>query len=131
FSKDRDDLWTCPWVLSGEGSWKLVSVPLQKFRDSNQPGDGRFNITYKEGKLFVFLFSFADISAVPAAPGMSFDFICFSKNALTASSTFDPAPAAPGSFCALGAWSPEGNTGNFSDIAGAFMKNFSSTKKLG
>ena len=62
-----------------------------------------------------------------------FDFICFSEGKLkTGKETFDAPHADNSDFCNLGAWSKEGNTANFSDIASAFENNFDKNqKKLG
>jgi beta-mannanase len=131
FNKERDDIWTNKLSVKGKGGWQLVSIPLLMFSDSNQPGDGVFNISYKEGKLFVFLLSFENIKQLPVNRPMYFDFLCFSKGILPVSGLFEPVPAPPGSFCTLGAWSAEGNSANFLDIASEFEKNFKGGKKIG
>jgi hypothetical protein len=131
FNKDRDDIWSYTVTAEGKGAWELLSLPLLRFRDANQAGDGTFNVSYKEGKLFVFLVSFDNMKQIEAGRELYFDFICFSKGVLPQSALFEPPAAAPGSFCSLGAWSAEGNTANFLDIADAFEKNFAGGKSIG
>jgi beta-mannanase len=106
---------------------------LSKFKDGNNGGDGRFNVSYKEGKLFVFIISFVHSKKGKKNQSWFFDFICFSKGPLqTGLSEFDAPAASSSDFCSLGAWSKEGNSANFSDIAKSFEANFKkSNKQLG
>jgi beta-mannanase len=144
YEKEQDDSWIYLQKLetqtTGE-NWKLISIPLNKFTDSNQGGDGMFNISYEKGKLFCLIITFVDepsnaLSKVSSeyskgTQAWSFDFICFSKGKL-----ISPI-AAKNDFCSLGAWSKEGTPGNFYDIAFGFESNFNSGaqkdtgKKLG
>ena len=134
FEKDNDDSWYTTTKLENKDEWQLISIPLLEFKDENNGGDGKFNISYKEGKLFTFIINFAD--TVPPITNGSiwyFDFISFSKGRLpTGLSLFDPPSAGKNDFCSLGAWSEEGNTGNFIEIAGNFENIFKngSNKKL-
>ncbi len=130
FEKESDDLWTCsvkPWKKAGSG-WTLVSVPLSAFKDDNPGGDGTFNISYKKGRLFAIVFSFAHSKNDQT---WAFDFICFSRGKLQQGKDLFSAPAPdPGAFCSLGAWSKEGNSAQFSSIPASFEGSVGSGKKL-
>ncbi|MDQ3047710.1 MAG: hypothetical protein M3R27_09200 [Bacteroidota bacterium] len=133
YDKYEDDSWTVSQKLEQKDAWNLISIPLSKFNDSNKEGDGIFNINYKEGKLLCFIISFTTLEN-RTGQTWSFDFICFSQGKLpTGKGIFDPPSASPDDFCALGAWSKEGNAANFTEIANAFEGNFkaSTGKKLG
>ncbi|MEW6470204.1 MAG: glycosyl hydrolase [Bacteroidota bacterium] len=130
FSKNNDDLWIHVHKPAFKNSWQLVSIPLHQFKDDNYGGDGLFNVSYKKGKLFSLVIGLAGKSS--ALQYWCFDFICFSKNKLPLGKDLFSAPAAqPGDFCSLGAWSKEGNTANFADIAYGFEKHYGFEKKLG
>ena len=136
YNKEQDDSWNYVHKISNQNTWELISIPLTKFKDSNKSGDGIFNINYKEGKLLTFIISILDPIPSPAMEGsnLSFDLICFSKGALPrGSGLFDAPLASANDFCILGAWSKEGNSANFTDIATNFESYFksSSDKKLG
>jgi hypothetical protein len=115
FEKESDDNWICRITTKGDAGWKLISVPLKKFDDDNDGGDGKFNCTYKEGKLLCFIISneeqFEDEFSA------SFDMICFSEGELTE-------PKESRSLCGLGLWSEEGNKADFSGIATTYEKLF-------
>jgi beta-mannanase len=129
FDSKHDDAWFCNYKIDHKG-WKLVSIPLSKFKDGNPGGDGNFNVSYKQGKLFVFIISFVHSKKAKKNQSWQFDFICFSKGPLpTGAGLFDPPVAAPSDFCSLGAWSKEGNSANFSDIAKSFEANFKKCDK--
>jgi hypothetical protein len=133
YEKEMDDAWTYMYNPEIKKGWQLVSIPLSKFKDGNTGGDGTFNIGYKTGKLFCLLMSFDDPAFLKSKHVLFLDFICFSKGALpVGSNLFDAPVAASNSFCALGAWSGEGNSANFVDIATVFENNFKPLgKKLG
>jgi beta-mannanase len=146
YEKDQDDSWTYIQKIEPQTSseyknaWKLISIPLNKFIDDNKGGDGIFNISYEEGKLFCFIVSFQDQSEKPLPEENNskkiqscyFDFICFSKGKLpTGKEVVDIPSAAESDFCNLGAWSKEGKPGDFCDIAYGFQNNFDPNKKLG
>ncbi|MCW3078201.1 MAG: hypothetical protein JWO32_2810, partial [Bacteroidetes bacterium] len=133
YQKEMDDSWTFLHTLEPKKGWELVTIPLSKFKDANQGGDGVFNVGYKKGKLFTFLISFTDAAFLKKKHILFFDFISFSKGALpTGATIFDAPPANVNDFCSLGAWSQEGNSANFADIAVGFENNFKpSEKKLG
>lgn len=133
YEKDNDDAWNYFQKINNKNNWQLISIPLNKFKDANKGGDGKFNINYKEGKLLTFIVNFVG-SNKPVSQNWSFDFICFSKGRLpTGTGLFDASLAAPTDFCNLGAWSKEGNQADFTDIATTFESYFksSSDKKLG
>lgn len=151
YEKELDDSWNYvhkfePKIPSATSpnaqmDWELISIPLNKFKDSNTSGDGIFNINYKKGKLFCLIISFSNPSQLPA-PSIPdnnkqtwyFDFISFSKGSLpTGYGILNFPSAVPEGFCNIGAWSKEGNEAKFSDIATNFEKTFntSSDKKLG
>ena len=134
YTKERDDAWTYMYGSGNNNTWKLVSIPLYKFKDSNRGGDGIFNINYKQGKLICFLISFTSDSHSKNDQSWSFDFISFSEGKLpTGATLFDAPPSPPGAFCNLGMWSKEGNEGKFTDIAAGFENElkYGSEKKLG
>ena len=134
FENQHDDSWYNIVEFENKNEWQLISVPLLEFRDDNNGGDGKFNISYKEGKLFTFIVNFVD-TVIPLTNGniWYFDFISFSKGILpTGLTLLDPPAAGKDDFCLLGAWSEEGNVGNFLEIAGNFENIFKegANKKL-
>jgi beta-mannanase len=133
YQKEKDDSWIVIENFSGKNSWELVSIPLSSFRDGNPGGDGTFNVNYKHGRLLCIILTFENVSQIPQRQAFYFDFLCFSKGKLpVGGNIFDPVPASQEDHCSLGAWSEEGNSANFTDIAKSFEKNFTpSSKKLG
>jgi hypothetical protein len=134
YDKGSDDSWQYTFSSTKKDEWELVSIPLSAMKDMNPGGDGIFNISYKSGKLLCFVVTFAAPEKSRNSRYWLFDFICFSKGKLSTGETlFDAPVAVPGNACSLGAWSKEGNTANFSDIAANFESNFSNAcdKKLG
>jgi hypothetical protein len=132
YKKEQDDVWACCQKIENKGAWQLISIPLSKFVDSNPGGDAGFNISYHHGKLCVVLFSLEDAKAVKNNNSWYFDFLSFSKGPLPqGAGLFQPPAAEPGDFAVLGAWSAEGNTANFADIAKTFENNFNREKTLG
>ena len=115
YEKNNDDSWNYLYKIDTKDTWQLISIPLNKFVDANKGGDGIFNINYKEGKLLTFIINFVDSKhSKITAQNWSFDFICFSKGQLpTGPRLFDAPIASINDFCNLGAWSQEGNSGNF------------------
>lgn len=133
YEKQSDDSWTYILQITEKNRWQLISIPINKFRDSNPGGDGKFNCNYKEGKLLTIVID-CNKSLRLKHESYSFDFICFSKGPLpTGPELFDAPAASDSSYCMLGAWSKEGNTANFTEIATNFETcfNSSSDKKLG
>lgn len=125
YTKEMDDTWAYTLPLESKKGWDLISIPLNKFKDANQAGDGTFNVGYKKGKLFTFIVTFTEKDFLANKHTLYFDFISFSKGKLpTGQTIFDAPPAAADDFCTIGAWSIEGNTANFSDIAAAFESHF-------
>lgn len=132
YKKENDDSWFYFKKLDIKDSWQLISLPLNQFKDNSKSGDGIFNISYKEGKLFSLIITFTGHNNQRNYLAWSFDFFCFSQGKLPVRTViFAPPSADAGDFCSLGAWSKEGNTADFSDIASGFEKNFNSEKKLG
>jgi beta-mannanase len=146
YEKEYDDAWIYTVMLGSEHgdagtSWQLISIPLNKFKDENSGGDGKFNIGYKNGKLLCMIISFADSlktgikTGVPSTnQNWAFDFFCFSKGKLpTGNTQTEPPAVSSDNYCSLGAWSKEGITEDFIDIASSFEKTFKqgSDKKLG
>ncbi|MBA3664937.1 MAG: hypothetical protein H0W61_12115, partial [Bacteroidetes bacterium] len=130
YQKEMDDTWWYLHILEVKRGWQLVSIPLNKFKDGNAGGDGTFNVGYKTGKLFSFIMSFPEVDFLKTKHILYFDFISFSKGKLpTGTSIFDPPVPVPDAFCSLGAWSEEGNSANFSNIALAFENNFKPVEK--
>ena len=137
YEKEQDDSWTFIQTLDKKNNWELISIPLINFKDANKGGDGVFNISYKDGKLFCFIVSFMEDSKGQAvsrtAKTWNFDFVCFSKGKLPiGQGLFNPIMSNSNEFCNLGAWSKEGNTANFTDIPTSFENNFkpAADKKL-
>jgi len=122
FEKDKDDEWIFEVPASSYPAWKLLSVPLNEFKDNNNGGDGIFNCTYAEGKLLCFIITFQK-GSVPAGI-INFDFICFSEG-----QPEEPITGNKDSFCSLGLWSEEGNKADFYGIASAFENLFGKEKK--
>lgn len=132
YKKEDDDAWVASVRIAGKGTWELISMPLSKFHDATPAGDAGFNISYHHGRLNVMLFALEDAGKVPAGQRWLFDFICFSKGALPQGpNAMDAPPAAADGFAALGAWSSEGNSANFVEIAKTFEGQFTPGKKLG
>lgn len=79
--KEKDDAWYCEVNVPGKDKWQMISVPLREFKDDNEGGDHRLNVT-KKGGLHTIIFSFQHPEKY--APGRSwyFDFICFSNEKL-------------------------------------------------
>ncbi len=82
FQEDKDDVWEYKLPVVGNNQWQFISIPLNKFTDSNTGGDGEFNVTRKRG-IHNIIFSFSD--KVKHTPGQSwyFDFLCFSSQKIT------------------------------------------------
>ncbi|HXB40642.1 MAG TPA: glycan-binding surface protein [Bacteroidia bacterium] len=76
--KDKDDAWSCSVNISTGNEWQMVSIPLKNFKDDNEGGDHRFNVTRKGG-LHTIIFSFLNSDKYVAGQKWFFDFICFSK----------------------------------------------------
>jgi hypothetical protein len=133
YEKDHDDSWTFISKTESDDKWHLISIPLIKFTDTNKGGDGIFNISYKDGKLFTLIITFLNTN--PAKPqSWSFDMLCFSKGKLpTGLNILDAPSAGINDHCSLGAWSKEGNTANYYEIPKCFEALFQpgSEKKLG
>jgi beta-mannanase len=117
FDKEKDDTWAYTFKQECQDNWQLVSIPLLNFKDMNKGGDGKFNVSYKSGKLLTFIVTFLDTNQINDQQTWYFDFISFSKGKLaTTADIFEPQPANTGDTCALGAWSEAGNEGNFLEI---------------
>jgi beta-mannanase len=141
FKKEKDDSWT--YILakgelsdkpSGRNEWQLVSIPLNKFKDDNEGGDGIFNVSYKLGKLLTFILAFPEKEEAKMNEEYFFDFICFSKGKLpVGSELFDAPAAAKNDLCQIGSYSKVGEPANFIEMGEAFEKMFEpvSVKKLG
>ena len=66
YEKESDDAWIYVQAIEEKqvkGKWQLISIPLNKFKDSNPGGDGVLNINYKHGKLLNLIFSFLNSDA--------------------------------------------------------------------
>jgi hypothetical protein len=135
FNEKLDDVWSYTMTVQSKGGWELVSIPLNRFKETSPGGDGGFNIAYYGGKLLGMMISFTDPKALAPKHVFYFDFFCFSKGRLpVAGNLFEPKPADPGDFCSLGAWSDgEGKAANFVEIASSFENLFPDIpgKKLG
>jgi hypothetical protein len=132
FQKEKDETWHYSFTIEAKNTWELVSIPLSKFKDGNPGGDGDFNIGQYGGRLFVLLFSLENAKSMKPRQTWYVDFITFSKGPATHGAGIFDAPAArQEDFCALGAWSSEGNSANFVDIAKSFEGTFAGGKKLG
>jgi hypothetical protein len=134
FESNNDDVWKHEIKIQPKDEWQLISLPLNSFKDSNNGGDGVFNVGYKSGKIFSVIFSFNDSIPVQQGKKFHFDFLCFSKGPLkTGAHIWSPPAADPEDFALLGAWSEEGNEGLFNMIAPTFENYFTKDKqkKLG
>jgi hypothetical protein len=133
YSKDLDDSWIYTQKIEAKSNWQLISIPLSSFKDNNEGGDDGFNISYKNGRLLNLIFSYGENSKT-GSHVCWFDFLCFSQGKLpTGNNILSPLPAQSSDFCALGLWSKEGNSANFTSIATNFENEFKygSDKKLG
>lgn len=133
FSGDHDDEWVSTVTVNGKNEWQLISIPVSAFTDNNHGGDGKFNVTYKDGKLLTFSVRFPEKEGIPSGSSWYFDFICFSKGKLnTGASVFEPVSAKQGDFCLLGAWSDVGYDADFTLISNNFQNNLKvNEKRLG
>lgn len=132
FDQGADDEWMYELPVQPKNEWQLVSVPLNKFKDNNQGGDGIFNITYKDGELLTFAvnFTYGKMVTPPGSALWYFDFICFSKGVLpTGEQVLEPAAAKQGDFCLLGAWSDVGYDADFTLISNNFAYRLKSNEK--
>lgn len=130
FENEKDDSWHYELSISKADYWQLVSVPLAEFRDANKTGDGKFNISHKDGKLLTVSFSFLNSEKYSPAHYWYFDFISFTKGKLkTQDGLFLPLPAPKDASCMLGAWSKTGSDLNYTLIAKDFEKDFVWAKK--
>jgi hypothetical protein len=122
YEKEKDDAWIVEITVPKSDEWQLASIPLSRFIDENDGGDGVFNCNYKEGKLLCFIVSFLK-SSTSSEKGDSqpvlFDFVSFSEGPLL-NSEFENVHK----HSSLGLWSEEGNSANFVDIAKAFNGMF-------
>jgi beta-mannanase len=134
YEKEHDDTWSYSFKQECKDGWQLVSIPLLSFKDGNKGGDGKFNVSYKNGKLLTFIVSFLDTNMINDHQTWYFDFICFSKGKLpTTQDQMEPNAASPNDTCALGAWSEVGNGGNFIEIPKSFeglLNNGTVSKQL-
>ncbi|MES2567797.1 MAG: glycosyl hydrolase [Bacteroidota bacterium] len=135
FEKEVDDAWIYETDLSQiNNDWQLVSIPLKQFKDENTGGDGVFNCNYKEGKLLCFIITFPEHSKSrksrkkESEMSICFDFISFSEGPIVETPISNE-----NKFCALGLWSTEGNSGNFTEIPTEFNNIFKneSDKNIG
>jgi hypothetical protein len=134
YDKEADDSWEFILKPIRPNEWDLVSIPLSAMKDGNKGGDGKFNIGYKKGKFLCLLMTLAKPVKDYGKKYWLVDFICFSKGKLPQGAGLFDAPAENKlAGCSLGAWSKEGNSANFSEIAYGFESNFKSScdKRLG
>jgi hypothetical protein len=132
FENANDDKWVYQIIIHPADDWQLISIPLKDFKDANAGGDGVFNVGYYDGKLHTFIVSFLDTTAIKTTQQWYFDFIGFSKGKLnTGASVISPVAAKAEDKCLLGAWSEEGNKGNFTQIPRNVEQLFNDNKKLG
>jgi len=130
FETEKDDSWFYDLTVSRADYWQLISMPLADFKDGNKGGDGKFNISFKDGKLLTLFITFQDIERYTPAHYWYFDFISFSKGKLkTHDGLFIPFPATKESSCMLGAWSRVEYDLNYVLIAQDFEKNFNWAKQ--
>lgn len=137
FNAESDDIWT--YTISIENTrkindWQLISLPLSGFKDSNQGGDGTFNVNYKQGKLFSLIFNFSNGTNFNENQNCYFDFICFSQGKLPTGPDLFSAPLPSlTDHCNIGIFSQVGKAANFIDMNTAFesMFAFDAPKKLG
>jgi hypothetical protein len=125
FNKHQDDNWTCNETIKKNNGWQLISIPLTRFSDANKEGDGAFNISYHHGKLLTVLFTLSEPEKFKENESWLFDFFCFSQGKLpTGPSPFDAPFNNNEDFCALGAWTEDGNWANYKNIGSSFENNF-------
>jgi len=117
FDTDLDDVWGAEVVITGRGAWQKVCIPLTAFEDMNEGGDGVMNMSHHEGRIHAVLIDFQDVGYRAAGDEWHFDFLCFSRGELpTADGLFTPVAEPDASGCAVGAWSEEGDVGDFMGI---------------
>jgi hypothetical protein len=134
FEPQHDETWNYKLKVIPADAWQLISIPLSDFYPTGKGGDKIFNTGYKGGKIFSLVFTFLDSSQIHVNQEWYFDFICFSKGPLPKGETIlTPPTAQKEDYSLLGAWSEEGNSGNFNKIASTFEGYFNANqgKKLG
>jgi hypothetical protein len=134
YEPEHDETWNYISDIKPKDDWQLISIPLKDFYPTGKGGDKIFNTGYKGGKIFSIIFTFLDTSAINQNQQWYFDFISFSKGRLpTGQNILSPPLANEHDYALLGAWSEEGNSGNFTKIASTFEGYFNKDiqKKLG
>jgi len=135
FDKDKYDQWYYNLTIQRKNEWQLISIPLAQFNDGNPGGDGKFNLSFHEGKLRNLSFSFEDVKHYTTQNFWYFDFISFSKGILNTQSDIFLLPKADKEdHCSLGAWSKSEYESNYllivKDFENIFNCSGSSQKKL-
>lgn len=120
FELNEDDQWTYTITAPASIHWQLFSIPLNQFKKANKGGDGKFNISHKDGRLLTVAFNFENTAAYEKHHRWYFDFVSISKGKFQPENLFDPPKAKPDDYCVLGLWSEEGASGNPKDIHTAF-----------
>lgn len=135
FDTVNDDSWFYDLPVLKKNEWQLISIALTQFSDDTKGGDGKFDLSFKEGKLLSVYFAFEDISHYTSQHFWYFDFISFSKGKFISQNDIFLLPSADkDDYCALGAWSKTEDDLNYLLVPYDFEKLFNcdpdSTKKL-
>lgn len=84
---DQDDEWMCHVDVFEQNNWQLISVPLDKFKDSNAAGDGELNVT-RRGGLHTITFILDQPEKYKPGQYWYFDFINISSDVLVSNARF-------------------------------------------
>jgi len=80
--KDKDDAWVYTVNIPVKSGWQMISAPLKDFKDDNEGGDQKFNVTRKGG-LHTVIFGFLNTEKYVRGQKWYFDFVCFSHGKIS------------------------------------------------
>lgn len=117
YTDEKDDTWHAEITLKASAGWQQVNIPLSDFKDMNEGGDGVFNASYAEGRIYTVIFNL-DRTVKENQGGGDFyiDHVGFTGKKGYA------VIEEPEGHCAVGAWSVEGNRAAFMEIPDSVEK---------